>query len=91
MGEKDTAWQEPGYNGICNYAQKITSCFGLDGKSTGGVGMGGGNGCAYSAGWMQENRGSPLVCKPLILGCSVSTSEHVLVPRDCVGGQFCQS
>lgn len=35
MGERDTAWPEPGYNGICNYAQKITSCFGLDGKSSG--------------------------------------------------------
>ncbi|KAM8858897.1 actin-binding LIM protein 1-like isoform 5-T5 [Spinachia spinachia] len=30
MGEKDAAWQEPGYNGLCNYAQRITSCFGLD-------------------------------------------------------------
>ncbi|KAK5853741.1 hypothetical protein PBY51_014872 [Eleginops maclovinus] len=33
MGERDTVWQEPGYDGICNYAQRITSCFGLDGKS----------------------------------------------------------
>lgn len=40
MGERDTAWQEPGYNGICNYAQKITSCFGLDGKSKDGEGRG---------------------------------------------------
>ena len=33
MEERDTAWQEPGYDGLCNYAQKITSqCFGLDGK-----------------------------------------------------------
>ncbi|KAF3842324.1 hypothetical protein F7725_024275 [Dissostichus mawsoni] len=31
MGERDTVWQEPGYDGICNYAQRITSCFGLDG------------------------------------------------------------
>ncbi|XP_062422468.1 actin-binding LIM protein 1a isoform X5 [Pungitius pungitius] len=30
MGEKDAAWQEPGYDGLCNYAQRITSCFGLD-------------------------------------------------------------
>ncbi|XP_068581627.1 actin-binding LIM protein 1a isoform X4 [Cebidichthys violaceus] len=30
MGERDTAWQEPGYDGLCNYAQRITSCFGLD-------------------------------------------------------------
>ncbi|XP_028458924.1 actin-binding LIM protein 1a isoform X6 [Perca flavescens] len=30
MGERDTAWPEPGYDGLCNYAQKITSCFGLD-------------------------------------------------------------
>uniref|UniRef100_A0A671WV00 Actin binding LIM protein 1a n=1 Tax=Sparus aurata TaxID=8175 RepID=A0A671WV00_SPAAU len=30
MGERDAAWQKPGYDGICNYAQKITSCFGLD-------------------------------------------------------------
>nr|XP_033956492.1 actin-binding LIM protein 1-like isoform X11 [Pseudochaenichthys georgianus] len=30
MGERDTVWQEPGYDGICNYAQRITSCFGLD-------------------------------------------------------------
>ncbi|XP_059215675.1 actin-binding LIM protein 1a isoform X2 [Centropristis striata] len=30
MGERDEAWQEPGYDGLCNYAQKITSCFGLD-------------------------------------------------------------
>ncbi|XP_039995885.1 actin-binding LIM protein 1a isoform X1 [Xiphias gladius] len=30
MGERNTARQQPGYNGLCNYAQKITSCFGLD-------------------------------------------------------------
>ncbi|XP_049926474.1 actin-binding LIM protein 1a isoform X2 [Epinephelus moara] len=30
MGERDPALQEPGYDGLCNYAQKITSCFGLD-------------------------------------------------------------
>ncbi|XP_029305306.1 actin-binding LIM protein 1 isoform X14 [Cottoperca gobio] len=30
MGERDTVWQEPGYDGLCNYAQRITSCFGLD-------------------------------------------------------------
>ncbi|XP_036979653.1 actin-binding LIM protein 1a isoform X17 [Acanthopagrus latus] len=30
MGERDAAWQKPGYEGLCNYAQKITSCFGLD-------------------------------------------------------------
>ncbi|XP_027133125.1 actin-binding LIM protein 1a isoform X19 [Larimichthys crocea] len=30
MGERDTVKQEPGYDGLCNYAQKITSCFGLD-------------------------------------------------------------
>ncbi|XP_039639037.1 actin-binding LIM protein 1a isoform X11 [Perca fluviatilis] len=30
MGERDTTWPEPGYDGLCNYAQKITSCFGLD-------------------------------------------------------------
>uniref|UniRef100_A0A8C4I9E9 Actin-binding LIM protein 1 n=1 Tax=Dicentrarchus labrax TaxID=13489 RepID=A0A8C4I9E9_DICLA len=30
MGERDTVWQEPSYDGLCNYAQKITSCFGLD-------------------------------------------------------------
>ncbi|XP_032378662.1 actin-binding LIM protein 1 isoform X19 [Etheostoma spectabile] len=30
MGERDTAWPEPGYDGLCNYAQRITSCFGLD-------------------------------------------------------------
>lgn len=35
MGERDTAWQKPGYDGLCNYAQKITSCFGLDGKTGG--------------------------------------------------------
>lgn len=35
MGERDAVWQEPGYNGLCNYAQKITSCFGLDGKTQG--------------------------------------------------------
>lgn len=35
MEERDTAWQEPGYDGLCNYAQKITSCFGLDGKAGG--------------------------------------------------------
>lgn len=37
MGERDAAWQKPGYDGICNYAQKITSCFGLDGKKRDGV------------------------------------------------------
>ncbi|KAM9727588.1 actin-binding LIM protein 1a isoform 24-T25 [Menidia menidia] len=30
MGEKNTVRQQPGYDGLCNYAQKITSCFGLD-------------------------------------------------------------
>uniref|UniRef100_A0A8C6M6A3 Actin binding LIM protein 1a n=1 Tax=Nothobranchius furzeri TaxID=105023 RepID=A0A8C6M6A3_NOTFU len=30
MGERDAPRQEPGYDGLCNYAQKITSCFGLD-------------------------------------------------------------
>uniref|UniRef100_A0A8D3AI90 Actin-binding LIM protein 1 n=1 Tax=Scophthalmus maximus TaxID=52904 RepID=A0A8D3AI90_SCOMX len=30
MGERNTARQQPGYDGLCNYAQKITSCFGLD-------------------------------------------------------------
>lgn len=42
MGERDTVWQEPGYNGLCNYAQKITSCFGLDGKTQGKEEDGGG-------------------------------------------------
>lgn len=32
MGERSTLGQKPGYNGLCSYAQKITSCFGLDGK-----------------------------------------------------------
>lgn len=32
MGERNTVRQQPGYDGLCNYAQKITSCFGLDGK-----------------------------------------------------------
>lgn len=92
MGERDAAWQEPGYNGICNYAQKITSCFGLDGKSRCREGwVRGGDGCACGAGWMQENQESLLVCKTLILGSSVNPSEHVLVPRKCVGGQLCQS
>uniref|UniRef100_A0A3Q3F754 Actin binding LIM protein 1a n=1 Tax=Labrus bergylta TaxID=56723 RepID=A0A3Q3F754_9LABR len=30
MEERSTTWREPGYDGLCNYAQKITSCFGLD-------------------------------------------------------------
>nr|XP_019947196.1 PREDICTED: actin-binding LIM protein 1 isoform X8 [Paralichthys olivaceus] len=30
MGERNTARNQPGYDGLCNYAQKITSCFGLD-------------------------------------------------------------
>nr|XP_020453137.1 actin-binding LIM protein 1 isoform X14 [Monopterus albus] len=30
MGERNTVKQQPGYDGLCNYAQKITSCFGLD-------------------------------------------------------------
>ncbi|XP_061914581.1 actin-binding LIM protein 1a isoform X5 [Entelurus aequoreus] len=30
MEERNTMMQEPGYDGLCNYAQKITSCFGLD-------------------------------------------------------------
>ncbi|XP_026211175.1 actin-binding LIM protein 1a isoform X9 [Anabas testudineus] len=30
MGERNTMRQQPGYDGLCNYAQKITSCFGLD-------------------------------------------------------------
>ncbi|KAG7334412.1 hypothetical protein KOW79_002819 [Hemibagrus wyckioides] len=30
MGERSTV-QQPAYDGLCNYAQKITSCFGLDG------------------------------------------------------------
>ncbi|XP_044229128.1 actin-binding LIM protein 1-like isoform X7 [Thunnus albacares] len=30
MGERNTVKQEPGYDGLCNYAQKITSCFGID-------------------------------------------------------------
>ena len=33
MGERNTVRQQPGYDGLCNYAQKITSCFGLDGKT----------------------------------------------------------
>lgn len=35
MGERNTLKQQeqPGYDGLCNYAQKITSCFGLDGKT----------------------------------------------------------
>lgn len=32
MEERNTSKQQPGYDGLCNYAQKITSCFGLDGK-----------------------------------------------------------
>ncbi|TRY86783.1 hypothetical protein DNTS_008309 [Danionella cerebrum] len=33
MGEKSVVHQQkqPPYDGLCNYAQKITSCFGLDG------------------------------------------------------------
>lgn len=34
MGER-SAVQQPAYDGLCNYAQKITSCFGLDGKASG--------------------------------------------------------
>ncbi|XP_074531935.1 actin-binding LIM protein 1a isoform X3 [Halichoeres trimaculatus] len=30
MEKRNTAWREPSYDGLCNYAQKITSCFGLD-------------------------------------------------------------
>ncbi|XP_056251798.1 actin-binding LIM protein 1a isoform X9 [Seriola aureovittata] len=30
MGERNSERQQPGYDGLCNYAQKITSCFGLD-------------------------------------------------------------
>ncbi|XP_034464639.1 actin-binding LIM protein 1a isoform X7 [Hippoglossus hippoglossus] len=30
MGERNTERNQPGYDGLCNYAQKITSCFGLD-------------------------------------------------------------
>ncbi|KAK2824057.1 hypothetical protein Q5P01_021232 [Channa striata] len=30
MGERNAVKQQPGYDGLCNYAQKITSCFGLD-------------------------------------------------------------
>lgn len=33
MGERSALGQEPGYNGLCSYTQKITSCFGLDGKA----------------------------------------------------------
>ncbi|KAK5611485.1 hypothetical protein CRENBAI_016056 [Crenichthys baileyi] len=35
MEERNTLkqQQQPGYDGLCNYAQKITSCFGLDGKA----------------------------------------------------------
>lgn len=33
MGERSTLGQKPGYNGLCSYTQKITSCFGLDGKA----------------------------------------------------------
>ncbi|KAG1935370.1 serine palmitoyltransferase small subunit B [Pimephales promelas] len=34
MGDKSAVHQQkqPPYDGLCNYAQKITSCFGLDGK-----------------------------------------------------------
>lgn len=42
MGERSTPKQEPGYEGLCNYAQKITSCFGLDGKKEWVVEDGGG-------------------------------------------------
>lgn len=35
MGERNTVREQPGYDGLCNYAQKITSCFGLDGKTRG--------------------------------------------------------
>ncbi|KAF6725679.1 hypothetical protein FQA47_022912 [Oryzias melastigma] len=31
MGERSTGREQPGYEGLCNYAQKFTSCFGLDG------------------------------------------------------------
>ncbi|XP_069001188.1 actin-binding LIM protein 1a isoform X1 [Embiotoca jacksoni] len=30
MEERNPVRQQPGYDGLCNYAQKITSCFGLD-------------------------------------------------------------
>uniref|UniRef100_H2MCY8 Actin binding LIM protein 1a n=1 Tax=Oryzias latipes TaxID=8090 RepID=H2MCY8_ORYLA len=30
MGERNTGREQPGYDGLCNYAQKFTSCFGLD-------------------------------------------------------------
>uniref|UniRef100_A0A3P9LVX2 Actin binding LIM protein 1a n=1 Tax=Oryzias latipes TaxID=8090 RepID=A0A3P9LVX2_ORYLA len=30
MGETNTGREQPGYDGLCNYAQKFTSCFGLD-------------------------------------------------------------
>ncbi|CAJ1067852.1 Hypothetical predicted protein [Xyrichtys novacula] len=30
MEERNTAWREPSYDGLCNYAQKLSSCFGLD-------------------------------------------------------------
>lgn len=44
MGERNTVKQEPGYDGLCNYAQKITSCFGLDGKKRGNRWRGEGGG-----------------------------------------------
>ncbi|KAK0135515.1 Actin-binding LIM protein 1 [Merluccius polli] len=31
MEERNAVSQQPGYSGLCNYAQHITSCFGLDG------------------------------------------------------------
>lgn len=40
MGERSTVQQhkQPPYDGgLCNYAQKIGSCFGLDGKREGGL------------------------------------------------------
>ncbi|KAK2922088.1 hypothetical protein Q8A73_001573 [Channa argus] len=37
MEESDTVKEQPGYDGLCNYAQKITSCFGLDAEGEQGT------------------------------------------------------
>lgn len=86
MGERDTVWPKPGYNGLCNYAQKITSCFGLDGKT--GVKW---RGCVCGAGCRNnsdcEMFGMYFVCDAHFAVCEASKS--CLPERACVDLRVC--
>lgn len=80
MGERNTV-RQPGYDGLCNYAQKITSCFGLDGKTKG---KRAGRGCCYYRGDTEK----AVKASGMYLVCYAAGFLYALRQRSCFLSMF---